>query len=312
MPINAKQSLLMGALILCALGRVPISSGQDRNPYSCQSEHLRTVWTFDNPPGEIEQHTVIFSELGQTTVDFHFRNRQPMPLQALMLVMQYEDEQGRAIDRVAVSAAVNSTLAKSPINEVTPIQSWKHAISPGESALMGTVKEGIRTGFCPVRARVTFAKVQFTDGTVRTASSPGWRMEPMPRVVPTLSETIPALPVDPPVSLRARMKISATGHVVDIISEDQDQPKVLAWIKDRMKDWSFRPALLNGEPTDSELTVLFLIHAKGMIHFHEVEPLLAPVTLVQFLWTHDLFPGNGGVDRLTVMYGFLQEGSTSE
>ena len=79
-----------------------------------------------------------------------------------------------------------------------------------------------------------------------------------------------------------------------------------------MKDWSFRPALFNGEPTDSEFDALFLIHAKGEIHFHESEPLLAPVTLIQFFWIHDLQPNRGGADRMTVMYGFLPEGSQVE
>ena len=73
-----------------------------------------------------------------------------------------------------------------------------------------------------------------------------------------------------------------------------------------------RPALLNGESTDSEFDALFLIHAKGEIHFHESEPLLAPVTLIQFFWIHDLQPNNGGADRMTVMYGFLPEGSQIE
>jgi hypothetical protein len=79
-----------------------------------------------------------------------------------------------------------------------------------------------------------------------------------------------------------------------------------------MKDWSFHPALLNGEATDSEFDALFLIHAKGEIHFHESEPLLAPVTLIQFFWIHDLHPDSGGVDRMTVMYGSLPEGSQVE
>jgi hypothetical protein len=282
------------------------------SPYSCSIEQIPTSWAFDNAPGEIEQNNAVFGELGQTTIDFHFRNREPSAIQALMLVMEYADGQGRIIDQVPVSAAVGDKPLDPSPNVLAPIHSWKRAVLPGASALMGADREGIRTGSCPVRARVTFARAQFTDGTVRTFSSPGWRVGPMPRAIPNLSETVPPVPADPPVSLRARVKISATGQLADILSDDQDQPKVLAWIKDRMRDWSFRPALLNGEASDSEFDALFLIHAKGEINFHESEPLLAPVTLIQFFWTHDLHPDSGGADRITVMYGFLPEGSQME
>jgi len=271
------------------------------SPYSCRIDELPTSWAFDNSPGEIEQNNAVFGELGQTTIDFHFRNREPSAIQALMLVMEYADGQGRIIDQVPVSAAVGDKTLDSSPNVLAPIQSWKRAVLPGASALMGAVKEGIRTGSCPVRARVTFARAQFTDGTVRTFSSPQWRVGPMPRAIPTLLEPIPPVPVDPPISLRARVKISATGQVADILSDDRDQP-----------DRSFRPALLNGEATDSEFDALFLIHAKGEIHFHESEPLLAPVTLIQFFWIHDLQPDSGGADRMTVMYGFLPECSQVE
>ena len=306
MPINTKYALLT-VLIFCALGSVPVSLGQDENPYSCQREQLKTVWAVSNPIGEIEQHTVIFSGLGQTTVDFHFRNRLSMPLRGLMLVMEYEDSQGRVIDRVPISANVGM-LTNASDNELTPIRTWKRAISPGDSALMGAVKEGIRTGFCPVIARVIFAKAQFADGTTQAYSSSGWRLEAAPRMIPTLSEHIPKMPVEPPVSIRAKLKISVTGKLVDIAGDEQ-QRKVLDWIGNQIREWSFYPAFLDGQPVDSDLDVLFLMHAKGSTQFQEPEPVLTPITVVHFLWTDDLFPGRGGGDRWTVVYGLLEEGS---
>jgi hypothetical protein len=192
-----------------------------------------------------------------------------------MLVMEYADGQGRIIDQVPVSAAVGDNPLDSLPNVLAPIQSWKRAVLPGASASMGGVKEGIRTGSCPVRTRVTFARAQFTDGIVRTFSSPEWRVGPMPRAIPTLAETVVPVPADPSVSLRARVKISATGQVADILSDDRDQPKVLAWIKDRLSDWSFHPALLNGEATDSEFDALFLIHAKGEDPFSRVRAIVS-------------------------------------
>src|SRR4029077_10992320 len=104
------------------------------SPYSCRIEQLPTSWAFDNPPGEIEQNGVVFGELGQTAIDFHFRNREPSAIQALMLVMEYADGQGRIIDQVPVSAVVGDNSLDSPPNILAPIQRWKRAVLPGDSA----------------------------------------------------------------------------------------------------------------------------------------------------------------------------------
>jgi hypothetical protein len=154
--------------------------------------------------------------------------------------------------------------------------------------------------------------VKFTDGTVRSFSSPEWQVDPVPRRIPQLAE-VPALPVGPPVSLLAKVKINTAGEVVDVISTDREHMEVLPWVRDRMRHkWTFYPALLDGKPIESELPVLFLIHAPGMMKFTETEPLYSPVTLIQFFRSQDLFPNTATIDRWTVTYGFLQEGSTVE
>ena len=151
--------------------------------------------------------------------------------------------------------------------------------------------------------------IQLSDGSVRIFSSPRWQLEPVPHRVPRLSEDTPNLPVTPPVSLLAKVKVSASGQVVDVVSDgQQDDPKVLAWIRERMtQNWTFHPALRNGQPVDSEFAVLFLIHGKGMINVPETRPLLMPLTIIQFFWSRDLFPNDGGVDRWTVTYGMLRK-----
>ena len=286
---------------------------EQASPYSCQAEQIPTSWAFDNPPGRIERNEIVFGELGRATLDFQFRNLESAPISALALVVEYADKTGQIIDRVPIaSVSEHSTNPFSLPFAVQGAMRWKGALSPGESALMGGVTDGIRTGSCPNRARITFARAQFADGNVRSFSFPGWQIGPVPRLVPRLSQNVPSLPVDSPVSLLAKIKVSSSGQVVDVVSDSQENAKVLAWIRDRMRHWSFHPALLNGQPVDSDLTVLFLIHAKGMLRFPEIEPLLTPVTIVQFFWSHDIFPNEGDIDRWTVTYGLLQEGSIVE
>jgi len=129
-------------------------------------------------------------------------------------------------------------------------------------------------------------------------------------LIPTLPETIPELPVQPPVSLLAKLKISATGDVLDVVPEEPKNLKLVDWIRDRMRqNWKFHPALLNGKSTDSELTVLFLIYARGMIKFAETKPMLHPITVIHFFWSHDLFAQVSAMDRWTVTYGALHEGT---
>jgi hypothetical protein len=283
---------------------------REQSPYQCHVVHLPTSWAFDNPPGIIESSNAWFSDIGWATLDLRFRNGEATAIQALALVVESIDAEEEVIDRVPMVSHVDPSVAKIPPNVLKPADAWGSPLSRGDAELMTGDTFGIRTGRCPVRARVTFARVHFTDGSVRTYSSPEWRLGPSPALVPTLPEATPDLPVEPPVSLLAKLKISASGRVLDVVPEESADPRLVEWIRGRMKpDWKFYPAFLNGKPTDSELNVLFLIHAKGMIKFAENRPVLQPVTLIQFIWSRDLYPQTGEADKLTVMYGFLREGS---
>jgi hypothetical protein len=121
---------------------------------------------------------------------------------------------------------------------------------------------------------------------------------------------LPPLPVQPPVSLFAKVRISASGDIVDLVPDTNSDARLAGWLRDVMgKDWKFHPATLNGQPIESELNVLFQINAKGMTEFVENHPILKPVTLIRFVWTRDVSSSDAG-DRLMAMYGVLTEGSS--
>lgn len=310
----------MSNLLLCVLlsgfllnGHFSQAEVQPSTPesYVCFLEDLPTTWAFNPSPGTIDNSSASFSPLGFDTLNLDFRNEQPTPIEALELVVEYFDKAGDVILRVPMYAHVNPAVAHLPSNALRPSGTWGAPLNKGESELMVGEEQSIRTGHCPVKAVVTFATVRFTDGSVRTYSSPAWRLNPYIEVVPLLDK-IPDPPVQPPVSLLARVRINAAGFVTGVVPSAGGDPRTVNWIRNVMgKGWKFHPAILNGEPIDSELEVLFQIHAKGMAHFVETNPVWEPVTLIRFVWTHDMSSAyDAEPDRLTLMYGVLNEGSS--
>lgn len=296
------------------------------HPYYCHVQKLSTSWAFDNPATAIEQHEVYFVETGHALASFRFRNVGGVGIEAAALIVEYLDEQGQTIDEISVAGT--SKMAAEKFHAPFPVETtgvylkgvqegehWEGAVPPGGSVLLAGSKNGIRTGQCPVAGKVTFLMLQFTGGSVRTFSSPSWRLGPIPRRIPEVPAAFRPLPtLNRPSSLLARVKISASGAVVDVMPDDKNsQPEVLRWIRDLMEqEWRFHPGLSGGKPVDSELAVLFRFPADATPAFPETEPTLSPVTLIQFFRKHDLYPNNYTGSDLVVMYGLAEEGSVVE
>ena len=283
-----------------------------QDPYDCVVRDIPTAWAFDTPPGSIENSSASFSAVGWDTMNLGFRNEQAVQIEALQLVLEYFDKAGNLVVRVPMYAHVNRAVAHVPSNSLKPSGDWGAPLRKGESELMVGEEQSIRTGHCPVRSVVTFANAQFTDGTVRTYSSPEWRLDASIKAVPML-ERIPELSVQPPVSLLAKLRVDAAGNLVAIVPNADTDPRLVGWVRNVIgRGWKFHPAILNGRPIDSELDVLFEIHAKGMAHFVETDPVLKPITLIRFVWTHDISSAHdASPDKLTVMCGILTEGTVA-
>lgn len=310
--------------------RGPTPKNDDRHadesrPYYCHVENLPTSWPFDNPPTAIEQHEVDFVETGHAGASFRLRNLGRASLEAVALIVEYLDERGHTIDEIPVAGAsktaaqrFHAPFAVEPawvyLKGVQEGEHWESAVPPDGSVILAGSKDGIRTGNCPVAAKVTLLRLQLSDGAARTFSSPGWHLDPIPRRVPEVPTTFRPLSINRPFSLLARVKIIASGQVVDVVPDDSsNHGEVLRWIRDFMKqEWRFHPALLAGTPVDSQLSVLFRFPADATLAFPEIEPMLSPVTLIQFFRKHDLYPNNYTGSDLVVMYGQSEEGSVVE
>jgi hypothetical protein len=281
---------------------------------ACVVEQIPTEWASDTPLGVIEQHSVVFTNMGRVEPTFVFRNLQTVAVQALALTLDYLDKQGRTIDRVPIVASTEQALKGFRVPfAAEETHRWENAIAPGGSALIGGIKDGIRAASCPSRAVVTFALVQLADGKNQSFATPGWRLGPIPIRVPEISHASLPPRIDPPVSFAAEVIIEASGDVIDVVSDETKEPKLLDWTRDYLKkDWKFHPALLDGHPVSSTINVLFLFHAKGTVTSSSIDIPRGPVTMIHFLWTHDVIPNDDEPDRWTVMYGFRNENSTVE
>lgn len=309
-----------GKQIVCFLLSITISNGfaqtqsgsaEQQSPYDCFQTNVRTVVLAEGTPGQVEHNTVSFGGLGRSSIEVDFRNRASRGIEELALVIEYLDASGEAIDQVPLFSSVNAGVPETNSSVLSPAQSWKRPLQPGAVASLVSVRDGVRTGRCPVRSRVTFAAVRFTGEKLQTFASPGWKLGPSPVVIPRMPDNVPDPPAPTPASVLVKLKISASGSVEDIIADRSNNAKLIGWLLDRMRDWRFHPALLNGAATESEIAVRFLIHGRGMPKFVEPEPFLQPVTLIQFVRSQDLF-ANGQSDKWTVMYGLLSENSAPD
>lgn len=300
--------LLSAAASVALCQKTDQSSAQSLNPYQCLVQELPVVMAVQAPPGKIEQNRVMFTEAGTCAADFYFRNLEAVAIEGLAVIIEYIDAKGLIIDRVP-AIGVTERAAKGfrppfPIERVYP--DWKEPVLPGETGRVKGIKNGIRTGVCPNQAAVKFVMVQFSNGAVQTFSSPGWQLGPIPKYVPE-HFSFPSKLIATPLALRAKVKMSASGQVVDVVSVDREHLQILGLIRDQMKrKWPFNPAVYEGQPAESELSVLFRFHADRTADFSEDKELAAPVTLIEF------FPEADFPNRWEVAYGRLLGGSGVE
>lgn len=305
---HALRSLFLLGVAVSVPPYQELGKSSAQSPYRCLLQELSVSIAVEHPPGQIEQNKVMFTEAGTCAADFYFRNLEPAAIEGLAVVMDYTDKKGLIIDRVpaigVTERAEKEFRPPFPIERVYP--DWKQPLLPGEVARVQAIKNGIRTGICPTQAAVKFIMVRFSNGAVETFSSPGWQLGPIPKYVPA-HFSLPSKLIIPPLALRAKVKLSASGQVVDVVSVSGERLQILALIRDQMRQqWPFNPAVYEGRAVESELSVLFRFHADRTPDFPEEHDLLAPVTLIEF------FPEVDSPGTWEVAYGRLFSGSGVE
>src|SRR5260370_2097187 len=77
-------------------GTDQLNSGEQ----GCSAGNIDVSWAIENPPLEIERHTLRVTATGTSDTDFYARNLESSPIQALTLVSEYTDAHGGGIERL--------------------------------------------------------------------------------------------------------------------------------------------------------------------------------------------------------------------
>src|ERR1700721_617118 len=121
--------LIIAARIVLAQPNRP---AEESNHNTCVVDQVPTDWASDTPLAVIERHSVLFTEMGRVVPTFVFRNLQPMAVEAVALILDYRDKQGRTIDKVPIVASTERALKgfHAPF-AAEEIQRGGNAVAPG-------------------------------------------------------------------------------------------------------------------------------------------------------------------------------------
>jgi hypothetical protein len=146
--------------------------------------------------------------------------------------------------------------------------------------------------------------MQAADGSIQEFASPGWHLDPTPRVIPF----VPVFPRElahPPIAILARIRINASGQVTAVVAADNSDPRLVGILEEEMRnDWRFNPGLYDGQPVPSEVLALFRVHAERSLDFPNDKQPSSPVVVI------DLFPDPRNPGKLEIAYGRLFSGAT--
>ena len=286
-----------------------INSGVAEVPYACRSGQIPTSWATQPVVGDITKSSIDFTELGRSWIRLTFVNNTAFVIKAAAVVVQYLDQQGRIIEEVPLKAATEpADKAFQPPFVVEHLQIWKHPIRMGESAFIGGVYDGIRTASCPVSARVTFAMIQYVDGSIRQLAAPSWYLGPLPTYIPTMPN--PSFPLTAPSQLLISLRISSTGQVKSCSPKNSQQTEIAGWVAREMKQhWRFHPALRNGKAVDSQLTVLFIVEDHAQADLSNMGTNSFPITVIHLFPRRGMFQHDNSSLEFVVEYGELLERS---
>jgi hypothetical protein len=274
----------------------------------CRAVDVPTSRSIADAFGTIDHNNVTFASVGGSSIELQFMNQLEQPIKRLALVLEYSDADGGVVAKVPLTAQVVPSVPETAPNVFSPTGAWKAPLLSGDSVELVGDLPGVIADRCPARAAVTFASFQFVNGSSRTFAVPEWHMDATLSHIPDNLDVTPP-PIREPVSVRGHLRITASGEVIKVTSSEAPS-SLLSWIQDRMKsNWKFYPAFLNGHPVPSELPVIFLLSPKGT-PIPKAPIQSEPTTVIRFGWSQDLFGPQNRMDRWTVMYGTLTEGTT--
>jgi hypothetical protein len=243
------------------------------------------------------QHGAFYSDQdSETYAEIHFTHGFSQGIRVITLVVDYI---GPTSEKLATIAF------RSMPKGVYPGENWKvHAdntketsepIHSGQSInLVGLAFTAVAV--CPARARVSYVNLEFTDGSHFVRAAKDWTFPPTIRRAPYYaSEPPPRDAIDSCARLNVRLDSSGKYESLRPL---QDAPtSISSYAARQLAKWIFYPALKNGHPVRSEITVLFCLSRQEQFHFMRPEQAPVPTTMIQF------FPSRTANGRWQAFWG---------
>jgi hypothetical protein len=191
--------------------------------------------------------------------EFTFTNRSPRSIRSVFLVAEFRDQDARflfgssLLDAYGTSADVGTKFkeykAHSFVQEL-------HSLAPATSRTMA-FEVPFASTTCPASAMVTAAEIRYSDGKTSELMARDLRRD---AELVSAKVTRGDLPSNPPLEVSFTIGVDANGFVrlLSTISE----PRLQQWLEDQIRSWYFRPALISGVPTATEIPVLLRIHKR--------------------------------------------------
>lgn len=234
-------------------------------------------------PIRLDQGRFTSSGEGDMSFDVTVTNVSASSVTQLFIVLEYLDARDESLGQISLVGAAN--YGNSDHNWQVHAEyldtSFSTPLLPGETKLLHGIFTGV-WAVCPSRARLTFLGVLFSNNTRRSWKAPNWKLNP---ILNFFSDDLTLKidhPMNSPYYVRARATIDERGRIRQLNPLGDTIPAQTEALLSQLNEWRFFPAIREGQPIVSEMTIVFQFLPDGAMHIPiDVEPLGPPVLLVK-------------------------------
>lgn len=231
-----------------------------RDSESCEVEGLRVDVPFERFPIRLGDARYLCLRHGGAFPQVRVTNSSTTPIVGLLFVLEYKSGSDETLGQISFAGAVDPAAQRNswPIHpEYLDFQLSKPFL-PGRTVQMNGASM-MQFHSCPSRAKLVFGTLTFAKGRQETWSYPGWAFGPVVDEFPgRLSRQIVPF-TNLPAAISARVKLDERGEVIQITptSTGARDPSSVRTVWNLLEGWSFFPAVRDGKPTESTLSIAF-------------------------------------------------------
>lgn len=218
---------------------------------------------------------------GPSYADFVVTNVSSLPIEEASFVLDYLDQSGNSLGKI--SFVESQRRAKNPwhIHAEHRGDSFARSLDVGATRLINGTSSSLLSG-CPTRARLIFLGVSFSDNTTQSWALPNWNLGPILNYFSSSFEIRPLGSTNTATILRMQVKIDERGQVFQLDPLSGTKVEDVRELFPQITKWSFFPALQDGIPTRSQITLEIQFLPSAATHIPAVVDSAAnPVILIK-------------------------------